>query len=146
MLLVLAVVACVVVMVRVHLACSGEEVVPSSEVVHSPSATGGKSTLHQTPHTNISHSENPRPGATRNDARPKVSPLVSSEDAWTIWEGWVQPDFLYPQDAFYSEEMNHILAAMATSPITSFGVGHKGTQLKATVMMGPQRAVFKPKR
>ena len=56
------------------------------------------------------------------------------------------PDALYPQDAFYSEEMNHILAVMATAPITSFGVGHKGTQLKATAMLGAQRTVFKPKR
>lgn len=68
------------------------------------------------------------------------------KDPWVIWSDWVVPDFLYPENSFESEEMNHILVTMATAPITSFGVGHKGTQLKATAMLGSQRTVFKPKR
>lgn len=72
---------------------------------------------------------------------------VSIENSWATWNRWVTSDSLYPANAFNSKEMDHILTAMATSPITSFGVGHKGTQLKATLMLvGAQRGVFKPKR
>ena len=70
----------------------------------------------------------------------------SSEMAWEIWQKWVKPNYLYPEDAFWSDEMNQILNAMATAPITSFGVGHKGTQLKATMMLGEQKTAFKPMR
>ena len=79
---------------------------------------------------------------------PKGQGLSDGEtrDAWTMWKSWVIPESLYPSDAFYSKYMNHILVSMATTPITSFGIGYKGTQLKATVMLGQQRAVFKPKR
>ena len=70
----------------------------------------------------------------------------SPEVAWEIWQKWVKPDYLYPENAFWSDEMNQILTAMATAPITSFGVGHKGTQLKATVMLGEQKTAFKPMR
>lgn len=102
------------------------------------------------PHQRL-HEIQDTPGAPRNSepqrsGQLKVSSLVSSKDPWAIWERWVKPDYLYPEEAFYSEEMNHILAVMATSPITSFGVGHRGTQLKATAMLGAQRTVFKPKR
>lgn len=76
----------------------------------------------------------------------RVSPWVAEQDPWAIWNHWVVPNFMYPENSFESEEMNHILATMATAPITSFGVGHKGTQLKATAMLGGQRTVFKPKR
>ena len=67
-------------------------------------------------------------------------------DPWRVWNGWVTPDHFYPEGVFYSEEMNQILNAMATSPVTELGVGYKGTQLKATMMLGGQRTVFKPKR
>lgn len=73
----------------------------------------------------------------------KVPP---AQAVWALWRGWVQPHKLYPESVFYSEEMGHILHAMATEPITSFGLGHKGTQLKATAMLGTQRTAFKPKR
>lgn len=76
----------------------------------------------------------------------KSSSVVSRKDPWTVWRGWVTADYLYPVNAFYSSDMNHILSAMASYPITSWGVGHKGTQLKATAMLGAQRVVFKPKR
>ena len=71
---------------------------------------------------------------------------ISELNPWSIWRGWVQENSLYPQEAFYSDEMNHILATMATGNITSFGLGSRGTQLKATAMLGNQRTVFKPKR
>ena len=71
---------------------------------------------------------------------------VAELNPWAIWRGWVEKDALYPQDMFYSDEMNHILTSMATGNITSFGLGTKGTQLKATAMLGDQRTVFKPKR
>ena len=73
-------------------------------------------------------------------------PEVAQKDPWEIWKGWVKPDYLYPEGAFWSDEMNYILNAMATAPITSFGVGHKGTQLKASLFLGKQRTAFKPMR
>ena len=75
-----------------------------------------------------------------------VPPEVAELNPWSIWRGWVEENSLYPQEAFFSDEMNHILATMATGNITSFGLGSKGTQLKATAMLGVQRTVFKPKR
>lgn len=65
---------------------------------------------------------------------------------WSIWHSWVQQDQFYPGDAFFSDEMNSILHAMATYPIKSFDVGHRGTQLKATMYLGEQKTVFKPMR
>ena len=67
-------------------------------------------------------------------------------DPWNIWESWVQKDSFYPEDALFSDEMNSILRAMATQPIKSFDVGHRGTQLKATMFLGKQKTVFKPMR
>ena len=75
-----------------------------------------------------------------------VPPEIAELNPWSIWRGWVEENALYPQEAFFSDEMNHILATMATGNITSFGLGSKGTQLKATAMLGDQRTVFKPKR
>lgn len=79
-----------------------------------------------------------------------VSPIIPDEvakrDPWEIWEDWVKPNYLYPDDAFWSNEMNHILRTLAMAPITQFGVGYKGTQLKATLMLNKHRTVFKPKR
>lgn len=79
-------------------------------------------------------------------SRLRVSADVAKRDPWRIWGLWVTADYLYPEGVIQSEEMNHILGTMATAPITSFDVGHKGTQLKATAMLGGQRTVFKPKR
>ena len=43
--------------------------------------------------------------------------------------------------------MDNILVALASSPVTQFDLGHRGTQLKATLYLeGGQRTVFKPKR
>ena len=71
---------------------------------------------------------------------------VKQNNPWAIWEKWVTPNYLYPEDAFWSHDMDYIINALATAPITSFGVGYKGTQLKATMFLGKQRTVFKPMR
>ena len=76
----------------------------------------------------------------------KVSPDVAQKVPWMIWQQWVKSDYLYPKDAFWSEDMNHIINSMATAPITSFGFGSKGTQLKASMQLGIQKTVFKPMR
>ena len=75
-----------------------------------------------------------------------VPPEIAELNPWAIWRGWVEENALYPKEVFYSDEMNHILATMATANITSFGLGSRGTQLKATAMLGAQKTVFKPKR
>ena len=76
----------------------------------------------------------------------QLPPGVKQKNPWAIWERWVKPNYLYPEDAFWSHDMDYIIDAMATAPITSFGVGYKGTQLKATMFLGKQRTVFKPMR
>ncbi len=67
-------------------------------------------------------------------------------DPWRVWERWVTEDYFYPEGAFYSSEMNQIFEALSASQITELGLGYMGTQLKATMMLGGQRTVFKPKR
>ncbi len=76
----------------------------------------------------------------------KTGPSRATVDPWKVWVRWVSEDHFYPKESFNSSEMNSILHALATSPITEFGLGYKGTQLKATMMLGEQRTVFKPKR
>ena len=60
----------------------------------------------------------------------------------------MRPDSLYPEGVFWSDEMNLILKSLATKPVAEFGVGYKGTQLKASMFLGPerQRTSFKPMR
>lgn len=86
----------------------------------------------------------------KDDDRPHEVAETPSEtgkqDPWKVWRSWVKQDEFYPKDAFWSEEMNAILVAMATYPITSFGVGHKGTQLKVSMFLDKQRTAFKPMR
>lgn len=67
-------------------------------------------------------------------------------DPWNLWHSWVKQDWFYPKGAFWSQEMTTILRAMATYPITSFDVGHRGTQLKVSMYLGTQRTAFKPMR
>lgn len=76
----------------------------------------------------------------------KPSQPNKKSDPWKVWMGWVTEGHLYPSHVFYSDEMNNILNTMAMAQVTSFGVGIRGTQLKASVMFGAQQAVFKPKR
>lgn len=66
---------------------------------------------------------------------------------WKIWTDWVKPDVFYESKDFWSSNMSNILVALASSPVTQFDLGHRGTQLKATLYLeGGQRTVFKPKR
>lgn len=109
---------------------------------HTLSEHDPSSALHVDPQSHANHDNNRR---IRGQGL-WVSLEVASKDPWAIWKSWVKPEFLYPDKKFLSEEMNHILATMATAPISSFDVGYKGTQLKAMVMLGRQKIVFKPKR
>ena len=78
-------------------------------------------------------------GAARSDA--------DFRDPWKIWRSWVKQDHFYPENAFLSEEMNSVMHAMATYPVTLFDVGHRGTQLKASMILKDgQRTAFKPMR
>ena len=85
-------------------------------------------------------------GGKTPDGSDEVIARASERNPWSIWHSWVQQDQFYPEDAFFSKEMNSILRAMATYPIKSFDVGHRGTQLKATMYLGEQKTVFKPMR
>lgn len=73
--------------------------------------------------------------------------LTSPSEIWKMWGGWVKPDVFYAPDDFWSSEMTTLIHALATTPITLLELGHRGTQLKATMyLQGEQRTVFKPKR
>ena len=73
--------------------------------------------------------------------------FTSPSIVWKIWAGWVKPDVFYKPKDFWSSSMDNILVALASSPVTQFDLGHRGTQLKATLYLeGGQRTVFKPKR
>jgi len=77
------------------------------------------------------------------------SPVVtgSLKETWWLWQSWVREDTFYPEEVFPSGQMLHLLRVMASAAITEFGVGRKGTQLKASVVLeGQQKALFKPKR
>lgn len=75
----------------------------------------------------------------------KVS--LSFEDSWNQWMKWVTPNNLYPEDVFWSSEMTDLVENLGKAPVTLFGLGHKGTQLKATMhLVGGQKSVFKPMR
>ncbi len=71
---------------------------------------------------------------------------VTQSDPWNIWQRWVRQDRLYPEGAFWSDQMNQLLKSMATARITSFGGGdlHIGKQLKIITYLGKQKALFKP--
>ena len=82
-----------------------------------------------------------------NHSKTVGNATTPQKDPWMIWASWVKPKVFYSPDVFWSEEMNSILHALATSPVTSLELGHRGTQLKATMyLQGDQRTVFKPKR
>lgn len=79
--------------------------------------------------------------------RTRSTPPTDLSRPWRIWSNWVEPDVLYPEGTFYSNDMNLIFEAIATYPITLFDVGYRGTQLKASMYLhGNQRTVFKPMR
>lgn len=76
-----------------------------------------------------------------------TSTAKTGPSSWDVWKRWVNPDYLYPITGFGSLEMALILEALSTLPVVSFGLGHKGTQLKASMdLLEHQRTVFKPMR
>lgn len=165
MILVVTVVASVVLIVRIQVTLTDVQATPTPPSVHTLATSAKKASvllahelpsqlLQQLPHqvsrgnrTHFSERSALRRNRTSQGERLQVTAVVSSKDPWVIWRDWVKPDALYQEGCFYSKEMNHILAVMVTAPITSFDIGHKGTQLKATaILLGTQRTVFKPKR
>ncbi len=78
-----------------------------------------------------------------------VNKTISHTSPWKVWSSWVQlqPTILVNSNNFYSSEMNSIISALSSYPITKFDLGHRGTQLKTTMFLkGDQQTVFKPKR
>ncbi len=81
-----------------------------------------------------------------------LSPTINTthhetNNPWEVWSSHITPSTLYPIKSFLSKDMNNILVALSTYRITKFDVGHKGTQLKAKMILeGDQWTVFKPKR
>ena len=67
------------------------------------------------------------------------------DDPWSTWKDMVKSrQITSPDDA---DAVNMILEAMMYKPIVAAGVGYRGTQLKATLILeGKQRVVFKPMR
>lgn len=67
------------------------------------------------------------------------------DDPWLLWKGMVKSrQVTSPGEA---DSINMILEAMMYKPIVAAGVGYRGTQLKATLILeGKQRVVFKPMR
>lgn len=69
---------------------------------------------------------------------------VEKEDPWLTWKEMVSLRTLTPQA---SDGVNSILDALTFRPIVAAGIGYKGTQLKATLLLnGKQKVVFKPMR
>ncbi|CAH3042017.1 unnamed protein product [Porites lobata] len=67
------------------------------------------------------------------------------DDPWTIWKDMVKSRQITSNND--SDSINMILEAMIYKPIVAAGVGHGGTQLKASLILeGNQRVVFKPMR
>ena len=67
------------------------------------------------------------------------------DDPWTIWKDMVKSRQITSTND--SDSINMILEAMMYKPIVAAGVGHGGTQLKASLILeGKQRVVFKPMR
>ena len=78
---------------------------------------------------------------------PAINTTHHETNPWEVWSSQITPSTLYPVKSFLSKDMNNILVALSTYRITKFDVGHKGTQLKAKMILeGDQWTVFKPKR
>ena len=107
------------------------------ESLHKVTASSS-STSHASPTTRVSN---------HSGTKPHPTLPVTSKHPWQIWTSWVKPKVFYSPDDFWSAEMNTILHALATYPVTSLELGHRGTQLKASMyLQGGQRTVFKPMR
>lgn len=69
---------------------------------------------------------------------------IEKEDPWLTWKEMVSLRTLTPSA---SDGVNTILDALTFRPIVAAGIGFKGTQLKATLLLnGKQKVVFKPMR
>ena len=81
----------------------------------------------------------------RDDVNQKDDTDYEYDDPWLLWRGMVKSrQITSPTD---KESVDIILDAMMYKPIIAAGVGYKGTQLKATLILeGKQRVVFKPMR
>lgn len=65
-----------------------------------------------------------------------------STSPWKLAANWVTPRQIHPENA---KELGAILKAMHEGKITRADVGHRGTQLKLTLLLdGGQKVVFKP--
>ena len=95
--------------------------------------------------TDVSHDN--KPTVSEHTQNASLNTLSTGQDPWDVWLKLVEPTVLYPSNGLHSPYMDSILNALATYPVTLFDVGHKGTQLKATMYLhGNQRTVFKPMR
>uniref|UniRef100_A0A8C2LGV2 FAM20 C-terminal domain-containing protein n=1 Tax=Cricetulus griseus TaxID=10029 RepID=A0A8C2LGV2_CRIGR len=65
----------------------------------------------------------------------------SQQSPWEIAAQWVVPQEVYPE----AGKMGATMHAMATKKIIKADVNYKGTQLKALLILGGQKVVFKPK-
>ena len=125
------------------------EAVPRSDpTIKSAAETESHQTNSPEPHNGEQRSPLDNAAVKLSRLNLKIPPDTARKDPWAIWQGWVKPDYLYPEGVFWSDEMNLILFSMATKPVTEFGVGHKGTQLKTSLLLGDekQRTSFKPMR
>lgn len=69
---------------------------------------------------------------------------MDTDDPWLAWKEMVTLRTLTPPA---SDGVNSILDALTFKPIVAAGIGYKGTQLKATLLLnGKQKVVFKPMR
>lgn len=127
-----------------HIPRSSLETYPRKPRLHADSEAGHTQEVN---HQTNKISNDGEKGRTRN-LQGRSSNLSSVDvDPWKLWHEWVKEESFYPEGAFHSGKMWRVLRAMSETPITKFGVGVRGTQLKASVVLqGGQKAVFKPKR
>ena len=73
------------------------------------------------------------------------TPDYQFDDPWQLWKEMVTDRKL--SSSSDPDAVNMILEALTFKPIVAVGVGYKGTQLKASMLLeGKQRVVFKPLR
>ena len=68
-------------------------------------------------------------------------------DPWQLWTAMVKNRQLTSKGDRDNDDVSMIVEAMAYKPIVAAGIGYRGTQLKATLILeGNQKVVFKPMR
>lgn len=82
------------------------------------------------------------------DKKDNIEPTdYEFSDPWQIWSAMVKSRQLTPKEGRHSDDVGMILEALSYKPIIGAGIGHRGTQLKATLILeGNQKVVFKPMR